>query len=35
MGRLYKRAALQKQTVPRLVEVLKKQDADAALLVPT
>ena len=35
MGRLYKRTALQKQTVPRLVEVLKEQDADAVLLVPT
>jgi D-proline reductase (dithiol) PrdB len=35
MGRLYKRTALQKQTSPRLVEVLKEQDADAVLLVPT
>ena len=33
MGRLYKRTALQKQTVPEMVEVLKKQDADAVLLV--
>jgi D-proline reductase (dithiol) PrdB len=35
MGRLYKRTALQKQTVPRLVEVLRGQDTDAVLLVPT
>jgi D-proline reductase (dithiol) PrdB len=35
MGRLYKRTALQKQTVPEIVEVLKKQDVDAVLLVPT
>lgn len=33
MGRLYKRTALQKQTVPEIVEVLKKQDTDAVLLV--
>lgn len=35
MGRLYKRTALQKQTVPRLVEVLKEQETDAVMLVPT
>jgi D-proline reductase (dithiol) PrdB len=35
MGRLYKRTALQKQTVPKMVEVLKGQGADAVLLVPT
>ena len=35
MGRLYKRTALQKQTVPELVEVLRGQDTDAVLLVPT
>jgi D-proline reductase (dithiol) PrdB len=35
MGRLYKRTALQKQTVPEIVEVFKKQDVDAVLLVPT
>ena len=34
MGRLYKRTALQRETVPRMVEVLKGQGADAALLVP-
>ena len=33
MGRLYKRTALQTETVPRIVEQLKKQDADAVLLV--
>ena len=35
MGRLYKRTALQKETVPELVEILKNQDTDAVLLVPT
>ena len=35
MGRLYKRTALQKETVPRIVEVLKGQGVDAVLLVPT
>jgi D-proline reductase (dithiol) PrdB len=35
MGRLYKRTALQKQTVPALVEVLREEDVDAVLLVPT
>ena len=35
MGRLYKRTALQKETVPRIVEALKGQGADAVLLVPT
>ena len=34
MGRLYKRTALQKQTVPEIVEVLQEQGVDAALLVP-
>ena len=34
MGRLYKRTALQTQTVPRILESLKGQGADAALLVP-
>ena len=34
MGRLYKRTALQRETVSRIVEVLKRQGADAALLVP-
>jgi D-proline reductase (dithiol) PrdB len=33
MGRLYKRTALQKGTVPKIVEVLKEQGADAVLLV--
>jgi len=33
MGRLYKRSALQKETTPRIVEVLKREGADAALLV--
>jgi len=33
MGRLYKREALQEQTVPRIVEVLKAEGADAVLLV--
>jgi len=35
MGRLYKRTALQKETVPKIVEVLKREDVDAVLLVPT
>jgi D-proline reductase (dithiol) PrdB len=34
MGRLYKRTALQKQTVPKIVEVLRGHGVDAALLVP-
>jgi D-proline reductase (dithiol) PrdB len=34
MGRLYKRTALQKETVPRIVEVLEGHGAHAALLVP-
>jgi D-proline reductase (dithiol) PrdB len=34
MGRLYKRTALQEETVPEIVEVLKKEKADAAFLVP-
>jgi D-proline reductase (dithiol) PrdB len=34
MGRLYKRTALQREVVPRIVEVLKRQGADAAFLVP-
>ncbi len=33
MGRLYKRTALQNETVPKIVEVLKQQDTDAVLLV--
>jgi D-proline reductase (dithiol) PrdB len=33
MGRLYKRTALQQETVPRIVEVFRKGGADAALLV--
>jgi D-proline reductase (dithiol) PrdB len=33
MGRLYKRTALQTETVPRIVEVLREQDTDAVLLV--
>jgi D-proline reductase (dithiol) PrdB len=34
MGRLYKRTALQEETVPEMVETLKREGADAALLVP-
>ena len=34
MGRLYKRTALQKETVPKIMEVLKNQDTEAVLLVP-
>jgi D-proline reductase (dithiol) PrdB len=33
MGRLYKRTALQKQTVPEIVKILHKNKADAVLLV--
>ena len=33
MGRLYKRTALQEETVPRIVEVLRREGTDAALLV--
>ncbi len=33
MGRLYKRTALQTETVPRIVEVLREQDTDAVLLI--
>ena len=33
MGRLYKRTALQNETTPGIVEVLKREGADAALLV--
>jgi D-proline reductase (dithiol) PrdB len=33
MGRLYKRTALQRETVPRMIEVLRRQDTDAVLLV--
>lgn len=33
MGRLYKRTALQNETVPKIVEILKKQETDAVLLV--
>jgi len=34
MGRLYKRTALQKETVPKIAEVLQAHGTDAALLVP-
>ena len=34
MGRLYKRTALQNETVPEIVAVLKQQGADIVLLVP-
>jgi D-proline reductase (dithiol) PrdB len=34
MGRLYKRTALQNETVPRIVDVLKSQETDAVLLIP-
>ncbi len=34
MGRLYKRTALQQETVPKIVECLRGQGADAVLLVP-
>lgn len=34
MGRLYKRTALQTETVPKILEVLKEQGADAVVLVP-
>ena len=33
MGRLYKRTALQRQTVPQILAVLKREETDAALLV--
>jgi D-proline reductase (dithiol) PrdB len=33
MGRLYKRTALQNETVPKIVQVLEGQGADAVLLV--
>jgi D-proline reductase (dithiol) PrdB len=33
MGRLYKRTALQQETVPKIVELLKGQGTDAVLLV--
>jgi D-proline reductase (dithiol) PrdB len=33
MGRLYKRTALQNETVPQIVDVLKTQSVDAVLLV--
>jgi D-proline reductase (dithiol) PrdB len=33
MGRLYKRTALQNETVPKIVDVLRDQNADAVLLV--
>ncbi len=33
MGRLYKRTALQEETVPKILEVLKEQESDALLLV--
>ena len=34
MGRLYKRTALQEETVPKILEVLKSQGTEAVLLVP-
>lgn len=34
MGRLYKRTALQEATVPRILAVLRREEADAAFLVP-
>ncbi len=34
MGRLYKRTALQQETVPKIVSLLLDQQADAALLIP-
>ena len=34
MGRLYKRTALQKETVPKIMEVLEAHGTNAALLVP-
>ena len=33
MGRLYKRTALQEQTTPEVIDLLRKQNADAVLLV--
>jgi len=33
MGRLYKRTGLEKQTVPRIVDVMREQGAEAILLV--
>jgi hypothetical protein len=33
MGRLYKRTELLKSTVPQILDALKEQRADAALLV--
>ncbi len=33
MGRLYKRTALQEQTVPEIVKLIQEQNADAVLLV--
>jgi hypothetical protein len=33
MGRLYKRTALQQETVPEIVRALREQDTDAVLLV--
>ena len=33
MGRLYKRTALQQETVPQIVDILREQGADAVLLV--
>jgi D-proline reductase (dithiol) PrdB len=34
MGRLYKRTALQNETVPEILAVLKREGADSVLLVP-
>jgi len=33
MGRLYKRSELQRETVPKILEILKGEGADAAFLV--
>ncbi len=35
MGRMYKRTALQEETVPQIVDILNKEQADAAFLVPS
>ncbi len=34
MGRLYKRTALQEETTPEIIKILKAEQADAAFLVP-
>lgn len=33
MGRLYKRTALQNETVPKIIDILRSQEADAVFLV--